>query len=131
MRNILVLTLCLFSIYSYAASSISGYLDNLPRKCHPKHIIREIPFVEPNWLELEFRQQFTESYINNYSHYMPLEVIDVKNVETVKRGNNQLVCRASLITDKGSRPYTITFSENSVGQIIVSHNIYSDFNKLK
>lgn len=132
MKKILSLILCLFSIYSHAESSISGYLDNLPKKCHPKHIIREIPFVslvKPSKLELELRQQielreqFNKNHSIDYSYYFPQEVIDIKNVETVGRDNKQLICRADLITEKGSRPYTITFSENSVGQIIVSYNM--------
>ncbi|MCQ9121358.1 hypothetical protein BKG95_10735 [Rodentibacter pneumotropicus] len=123
MKKILALALCLFSIYSHAESNTSRYLKKLPKKCYAKHIIREISLLNPNWLELEFRQQFNESYINNYTYYLPQEVVDIKNVETVKRDNKQLVCQADLVTDKGSRPYTIIFSENSVGQIIVSYNM--------
>ncbi|OOF86682.1 hypothetical protein BKG93_02130 [Rodentibacter ratti] len=132
MKKILALVLCLFSIYSHAESITSRYLNKLPRKCHAKHIIREVThvsLVEPSRIELELkeqlelREQFNKNHSIDYSYYFPQNVIDIKNVETVGRDNKQLICRADLVTEKGSRPYTITFSENSVGQIIVSYNI--------
>ena len=104
-KGTLFLLSVLFSTYSFAETSKSVWLEDIPSKCDGKIILQEIPMIM------------------NESEFLFGEVLDVQNIRAAGRSANQLVCYADLITQESklNKTYQITFSMNSVGNVLVSY----------
>ena len=100
-KLILTITLGFISTFSFADSSRSMFMNELPSQCKAQDIIQEIPVT--------------------MSNFDVLEILDVTNVETLEKTNSRLTCSAILVTDKGQKRYRITFTQNSMGDIIVNY----------
>lgn len=100
-KLILTIALSLISTFSFAESSRSMFMDELPSQCKARDIIQEIPVI--------------------MSNFDVIEILDVVNVETLERTNSRLTCSAILVTEKGQKRYKITFTQNSMGDIIVNY----------
>lgn len=90
-----------FSTFSFAESSRSMFLEYLPLQCEAEDIIKEIPFT--------------------MSGFDILETLDVVNVKTIEKISSKLICSAEIVTEKGNKKYKITFTQNSMGNVIVSY----------
>lgn len=102
MKKLIFVLLSIFSCYSFAEASRSIFLEDLPKYCEAEIIIKEIPML-----------------INNMGFS---EVLDVIDVSTIDKTNRKLVCSVVFVTEKGNTmPTYVTFSKNSVGQVIVSY----------
>lgn len=96
-----LLLLTLLPIYSQAESNRSMFMTDIPKQCMAEDISNEIMIIQ--------------------NGYDIAQVIDVTNVEAVQASENKLVCLASLVTEKYTKKYQISFVKNSIGQIIVTY----------
>lgn len=103
MRKYLITLLLSFPVFSYAESSVSMILNDIPSHCSPRVIIDEVPIITVGF---------------NFG-----EIIDISDVIEITSNRNKLECKAKLISNETSLTgfYNVSFTRNSVGDVIVSY----------